>query len=167
MDPCLAAARDEIHQAVGGLSLDALSRPGATPGSWTIAQILEHLTLAFTANAAAFEKALASGEARARPAGLKQRLGRLLVVDLGYFPKAKAPEMTVPTGSIPVEASVATLHAALERLDGILDQVAARFGLAALVANHPYFGGMTVPQWRKFHWRHCVHHMRQVRQRGP
>jgi hypothetical protein len=162
----LAAARTEIDAALHGLTPQQLSRAGAAPGSWTIAQILEHLTLAFTVNTAAFEKALASGELRARRGVLKQRLGRVLVVDLGYFPRARAPEKTTPSGSIPIERSAAAIREALERLDATLTQVASRFGEDALVANHPYFAGMTVRQWRKFHWRHTVHHMRQVKARA-
>jgi hypothetical protein len=162
----LKAAWTEIDRATRGLSHDQLSRVAAVPGRWTIAQILEHLLLAFTGNTKAFEKALASGEVRARQPMFTQRMGRLLVVECGYFPKAKAPEMTMPTGSVPPDQIVDAVRSALETLDGTLDRVADRFGAERLVANHPYFGGMTVPQWRKFHWRHTVHHMRQVRARG-
>ena len=38
----------------------------------------------------------------------------------------------------------------------------ARFGDRTPLLNHPYFAGMSVRQWRKFHWRHTVHHMKQV-----
>jgi hypothetical protein len=163
MDSYLRAAWTEIEGATRGLGPDQLARAAALPGRWTIPQILEHLMLAFAGNTKAFEKALASGEARGRPAVLKQRIGRLLVVDLGYFPKARAPEMTIPSGSVPPEQIVEAVRLALDTLDGTLDRVAARFGDDALVANHPYFGGMTVAQWRKFHWRHTVHHARQIR----
>lgn len=157
----LRAARELIDAAAGHLAIDVLRRP--RDGRWSIAEILEHLTLAFTVNAAALEKALAAGAPRARPPLLKQKLGRFLVVDLGYFPKAEAPAMVVPSGTVPEERSVSALQDALTLLDAVLTRVAERFGLDTLVANHPYFGGMSVRQWRKFHWRHTVHHMRQVR----
>jgi hypothetical protein len=48
-------------------------------------------------------------------------------------------------------------------MDTALTDTEARFGASALVANHPYFAGLTVAQWRKFHWRHTCHHMRQIR----
>jgi hypothetical protein len=166
MDSYLKAARTEIDGALRGLRLDQLARAASEPGRWTIAQILEHLMLAFMGNTKALEKALASGEVRGRPAMLKQRMGRLLVVDLGYFPRARAPEMTMPSGSVPPEQIVDAVRSALDTLDGTLDRVAERFGADALVANHPYFGGMTVAQWRKFHWRHAVHHARQIRASG-
>ena len=166
MDSYLRAAWTEIHGATRGLRPDQLTKPAPLAGGWTIAQILEHLMLAFTGNTKAFEKALASGEARGRPPMLKERIGKLLVVDLGYFPKANAPEMTMPSGSVPPEQIVDAVRSALETLDGTLDRVAERFGTDTLVANHPYFGGMTARQWRKFHWRHAIHHSRQIRAAG-
>jgi hypothetical protein len=163
MDPYLRAAREAVDAAAGDLPLDLLGR--AVDGRWSIAEILEHLTLAFAANAAALERALASGERRARPPVLRQRFWRFVVVDLGYFPRVKAPEKTRPSGSIPAERSREALRDALDRLDVALTRVADRFGSDVAVANHPYLGGFSVRHWRKFHWRHTVHHMRQVRRR--
>jgi len=159
----LQSAREAIERAVEGLSPEIIAR-GVT-GRWSIAEILEHLTLAFSANAAWLERALASGELKARPPKLPELLVRILVVDLGYFPKAKAPELTRPSGSIPRERSVTSIFAALSRLETTLTRVSERFGDEVRVANHPYFAGLTVRQWRKFHWRHTRHHMRQVRDR--
>jgi hypothetical protein len=103
---------------------------------------------------------------RGRPPKVAQRLARILVIGLGYFPRVEAPERTRPTGSIPAERSLGTIRDAVTRLDSTLSRVSERFGDTARVANHPYFGGLTVPQWRKFHWRHTVHHMRQARERA-
>ena len=163
MDHYLAGALNAIDEAVRDVPVETLGRRRADPARWSIAQVLEHLTLAFRVNRTALEKALASGELRARRPLLKQRMLRVLVVDLGYFPRAKAPEVTRPSGSIPVEESVPAIRTALELLDGTLEQVAIRFGSGTLAANHPYFGGLSVAQWRKFHWRHTLHHMKQVR----
>jgi hypothetical protein len=164
LDPHLRVAREAIDAATGRLSVETLRHP--SEGRWSIAQILEHLTLAFTATVAALEQALASGELRPAEPVLKQKLARVLVVDLGYFPKVQAPKMTVPSGSIPVEGCVVAIQEALTALDAVLTRVEVRFGSAVAVANHPYFGGMSVRQWRKLHWRHTVHHMRQVRARS-
>jgi DinB family protein len=159
----LQAAREAIERSVVGLNAETIARP--VPGRWSIGEILEHLTLAFSTNASWLEKALASGELRARAPRLPERLARMLVVEIGYFPRANAPEMTRPSSSIPPEQSVGAILSALDRLDATLARVSARFGDHVRVANHPYFAGLTVPQWRKFHWRHTVHHMRQVRER--
>lgn len=164
MDAFLQSALDTIEEAAGRLDAHVLARPVA--GRWSIGEILEHLTLAFTANAAGLEKALASGQLKARQPRFKQRLARILVVDVGYFPRVEAPEMTRPHSSIPPERTLAAIRDALTALDVTLTRVVARFGEAAVVSNHPYFAGLTVRQWRKFHWRHTVHHMRQVRARA-
>jgi hypothetical protein len=164
LDAFLQSALDTIEEAAGTLDARVLAQPVA--GRWSIAEILEHLTLAFTANGAVLEKTLASGELRARPPRFKQRLARVLVVDVGYFPRVEAPEMTRPHASIPPERALAAIREALTTLDATLSRVAARFGEAVAVSNHPYFAGLTVRQWRKFHWRHTVHHMRQVRARA-
>ena len=159
----LEEAREVIEVAVAGLTPDAIARE--VQGCWSIAEILEHLTLAFSANAAGLEKPLASGELRGRKPRVTAALVRILVVDLGYFPRATAPEMTRPTGSIPPDRSVTAILEALARVDAALTRVSERFGDNVRVLNHPYFSGLTVPQWRKFHWRHTCHHMKQVRDR--
>src|SRR5688500_8193299 len=101
MNHYLQRARNAIDDAAGRLDVGMLGRkPDAR---WSIAEILEHLTLAFTANAAALEKALASGELRVRTPTLQQTIGRILVVDAGYFPRVEAPSMTRPTGTIPTD----------------------------------------------------------------
>jgi hypothetical protein len=164
MDAFLQSALDTIEESAGRLDARVMARPVA--GQWSIAEILEHLTLAFTVNAVGLEKALVSGELRARHPRFKQRLARILVVDVGYFPRVEAPEMTRPHASIPLERTLPAIREALTALDATLTRVARRFGEVAVVSNHPYFAGLTVRQWRKFHWRHTVHHMRQVRARA-
>ena len=164
MNVFLSRALDEIDRAAGRLGRDALERPAG--GRWTAAEILEHLTLAFTFNRTVIEKVLASGELRTQPPRAVQKLARMLVVDIGYFPKVDAPEVTRPTRSIEPERSLSAVREALAALDATLRRAEARFGRRARVATHPYFGGLTVRQWRKFHWQHTRHHMRQVRPRG-
>src|SRR5918994_570303 len=126
MDNYLGRARDEIDRAVEGLGAEAIRR--ARGDAWSIGQILEHLTLAFTVNARSLERALASGELRARPPVLKQRLARIMVVELGYFPRVKAPEATVPTGSVAPERAVSAIRQAIDALDATLTRVSTQFG---------------------------------------
>jgi hypothetical protein len=160
MDVYLRRALEEVERAVGPLDAAAIGRSAG--GRWSACEILEHLTLAFKANAAAFEKALALGTLKARPPTLAQRFGKLIVLD---FPRVEAPESTRPCGSVTPDGSLAAIRDALTTLDATMTRVVDRFGADVLAANHPFFAGLTVPQWRKFHWRHTVHHMRQVRER--
>ena len=157
----LEQAQAEIDRALARAT--AADLVSAREGKWTAAQILEHLTLAFMGTRAGLEKALASGELRAKRPALRQQLARMLVNDAGYFPRVEAPKLTTPTGSIPAEQARQAITEALAAMDAALTNAEARFGASALVANHPYFAGLTVAQWRKFHWRHTCHHMRQMR----
>lgn len=161
--PYLAAALDAVEKTAGTLPAGALGQP--VPGCWSGADILEHLTLAFTANAAAFDRAVESGTVKVRTPGFKQRVGRFAVIGLGYFPRVESPEATRPRGTIPPERSVAAFRDALVALDASMARFVERFGEDTPAANHPYFAALTIRQWRKFHWRHTVHHMRQVKDR--
>ena len=161
MNAHLQRALDEVEAATGRLSVEEIARP--VPGRWSVAEILEHLTLAFTVNVRALEKALASGDPKAGRPTPSQWLSRVLVVDIGYFPRARAPENVTPHGSIPPETSRSAIRDALATLDATLERAAARFGERQPLLKHAFFGGMTVPQWRVFHFRHARHHMRQVR----
>ena len=161
MDRYLARALDDIERTVGGVSPEALGC--GQPGKWTVREILEHLSLAFIGTRIGVEKGVSSGELRTRPPLLRQRLGRVMVVDFGYFPRVNAPEITIPRGAIPAEQSVGAITDALRAMDLVLTSAEQRFGPRALLANHPYFGGLTAAQWRKFHWRHTRHHLKQIR----
>jgi hypothetical protein len=163
VDVDLQRARDEIARATSGLTAENLVHPAQ--GKWTIAEILEHLTLTFRLNARAMEKVASSGEPRARRPTLFERTLRTVVIEAGYFPRAPAPERVRPTGSIPAERSREALDEALVALSEALEKATARFGDDLPLVDHTYFGGLTVRQWRKFHRRHVHHHMRQVRQR--
>jgi hypothetical protein len=164
MNPFIQRAQAEIQAATGHLTVAETARE--VPGKWSVAEILEHLTLAFEWNAGALEKALASGDRRAGRVTLRRWLGRVLVIDIGYFPRARAPESTTPRGSVPPERSREAILEALAALDSLLARAADRFGERTPLLKHPYFGGLTVGQWQRFHWRHTVHHMRQVRARS-
>ena len=161
MHPHLQLALDAIDRTTGSLPVDALNL--RAEGKWSIAEILEHLTLAYRRGAAGFAKVAESGEPRATRPTFSQSVGRILVVDVAYFPRAKAPAPTTPTGAMVAESVRESARAALVALDLACTQAVGRLGDAMLVLDHPYFGGMSARQWRKFHWRHTAHHMKQVR----
>ena len=163
MDPLLRRAEEDIRASAGRVPIEVLARPSES--GWSGIEILEHLTLAFRANAAALRKAVQKGSARGRTPSTAQALGRFIVINLGYFPRVKAPEATIPTRTIAPEDSLQAIGDAIATLDEAIARAQERFGSRTLVANHPYFGGLTTAQWTKFHWRHTAHHMRQLRER--
>ena len=83
------------------------------------------------------------------------------MVKLGYFPSGRrAPEWTRPRGLDPAEA-VETIRTALIEMDSKIAEVEAKLG-KGIIAVHPVIGPLTARQWRKFHWEHTRHHMKQI-----
>ena len=164
MDADLARARAAIRATTGDLTVERIARE--VPGRWSIGQVLEHLLLGFETNVAALEKALAAGATLASRPTFVQLLTRILVVDLGYFPRVQAPNSVQPRGSVGADRVREAIDEALVRLDTVLARAAERFGEDTPLLKHRYFAALNVRQWRRFHRRHTLHHLRQVRARA-
>ncbi len=158
MDFYLQRALDAIELETRDMGVSALA--WHPENKWSSGQILEHLTLAFTGTTKAMHRAVQDGVSRVSPS-LKQRLAIALVVELGYLPGGRiAPESTLPHGTDPADA-VANIRAALSEMDKAISAANAKLG-SGVVASHPVLGQLTARQWRKFHWVHTLHHMRQI-----
>ena len=161
MDFWLDRALHEIDDAVAGLTPAQLAWSPAE-GKWSIAQILDHLSCTYRSTS----DAIARVNAGSRPAGTRpsayQRLAVFTVTGLGYFPSGRqAPAFTLPKG-VPADQVVPQIRSNLIEMDSVLAGSERKFGLAPKLADHPILGPMTVTQWRKFHFRHCHHHVKQV-----
>jgi hypothetical protein len=163
MNSYLERLRQELEDAMGGGSA---SGSGHVPaGKWNAAQILEHLFLTYTATIQGTEKCLEQGAPRATRATLKDRVATLMVVKLGYFPaRRKGPERVMPRGMPPEEVRQAIVPE-LQRMALGLDDCERRFGTGTKIMDHPFLGPFTADEWRKFHWVHGRHHVRQIRER--
>jgi Protein of unknown function (DUF1569) len=154
----------ELKDAIDGLADN--SQAPAPAGKWTAAQILEHLFLTYTNTNRGLQKCLDKGAPLATSATLKQRVGTLLVVNLGYMPEGrKAPERAVPRG-MPAEELRSKIFAEIQRMESGLDECERHFGASTELMDHPFLGPLTAGQWRKFHWVHGRHHAKQIRGRG-
>jgi DinB superfamily len=163
MDSYLERLRQELEEATDGVSAESLAQ--APPGKWNAAQILEHLLLTYKGTNAGLAKCCEQGTPLGTRATWKDHIGRTLVVDLGYMPGGRAaPERTKPRGMAVDGVRSATL-VELEKMRASLDDCERRFGARAKILDHLIFGPLTAGQWRKFHWVHGRHHLRQVRER--
>jgi hypothetical protein len=163
MHSYLEQLRRELDEATGGADTGALRQP--TKGKWTPAQITEHLLLTYKGTNAGLAKCLAAAAPLAREITLKDRVGILLVVDLGYLPNGrKAPERTIPRG-LPFQEARMAMFSELEKMALGLDDCERRFGARTRILDHPILGPLTANQWRKFHLVHGHHHVRQIRER--
>lgn len=137
----------------------------APPGHWTSAQIVEHLALGLEWSARGFEDRRARDPMVRRPLTLRERIARVLVLDLGFFPPfMRAPERSVPAEQVDRGAAEMHFRQGVERIQGI-----GRLLLPArawdLFVKHPRLGDLSLPEWMEFHLRHARHHAKQIRQR--
>jgi len=160
MDFYLRKLHDEISAATRDLNVDALTRH--PEGKWSAAELLEHLYLSYRGTAKGLERCLQEGKPLARTPTLQDRLRIAVVVGFGYMPTGrKAPERSVPRG-MPAEQVTKEVGTQLAAMDEALSQCEARFGKRTRVLDHPILGPLTANQWRKFHWVHGRHHVKQL-----
>jgi hypothetical protein len=60
------------------------------------------------------------------------------------------------------EAALQTIRENLAAMDQGLAECEQRFGAQVKIADHVVLGPLTIPQWRRFHWVHTRHHMKQI-----
>jgi len=161
MNKYLQRARDAIDDATEDMTAEQLRCHA--PGKWCAAEILEHLAITYSGTVKALERCLASGSGDSGKATAWQRLATAVVCGAGYMPKGrKAPAVTLPKG-MPPEAVMQAVRNNLRAMDATLEKCEQRFGARRKLAPHLILGPLSVPQWRKFHWVHTRHHMKQVR----
>jgi hypothetical protein len=164
MDAWLERLQREIAAATAGLKDTDWHR--APQGHWNCAQIVEHLGRSYGTTAKMMELALAAGQPPERRAPkFKETIARVLIVNLGIFPRGvKAPAMVVPSGNDGPEALAHAMES-LKRMDKALADAEERWGSGS-VGAHFRLGPMTAAEWRKFHFVHGRHHIRHLRERA-
>ncbi len=159
MDFYLQRALDAIERETRGIPAEQLA--WHREGKWSAAEVLEHLSLAFSSTTKAMDRAVEQGRAAKKRATARQWLATAIVVRIGYFPSGRqAPEWTWPRGLDAAQA-VETIRAALIEMDSRISEAQAKLG-NGVVAVHPIIGPLSAKQWRKFHWEHTRHHMKQI-----
>ncbi len=159
MHRLLQRALDAIEEATRGMTAEQLA--WHPDGKWSAAQILEHLSLAFSSTSKALERALKAGRPATEVPTLRERAITAVVVEMGFFPSGRAaPEWTRPRGA-PPETMVAMIREKLAEMDGRITECEQRYGVG-IIARHPIIGPFSARQWRRFHWVHTRHHMKQI-----
>jgi len=164
MDSYLALLRQAIATSTRDLTAADLSRhpEGQSNGAWSAAEVLEHLYLTYTGTAKGFERCLRAGKPLASPITWKQRMQIGLVIRLGYFPKGrKAPERAIPKG-MATEKVMAEIVSRIDEMGELIARCETLHGPRTRVLDHPILGPLTADQWRKFHWVHGRHHVKQI-----
>jgi hypothetical protein len=163
MDSYLEQLRRELKDTMAATGPDGESSD--PQGKWTSSQVLEHLYLTYLNTNKGLVKCLENGKPLGTRASLRHRVGTLLVVHAGYFPKGrKSPERAVPKGMAADEVRRVILIE-LQQMEAGLAECERRFGPRARILDHPVLGPLNVAEWRKFHWVHGKHHSQQIRER--
>jgi hypothetical protein len=151
--------------------LDATRNGGAEcavrrdPSQWSVVEVVEHLTRAYSGTAKGFERCLEKGAPLATSPTVKQRLQQFGLITLGYFPQGRqAPKHILPTGELDLNAVLDAVRRDLSRLDDAAIKTKRALG-AGKMLDHPILGALTVEQWLKFHVVHSQHHARQIASR--
>ena len=160
MDFHLQRLQNVISDLTSSMTPEDLARHPA--GKWCAAEIMEHLYLSYTGTVKAFERCLRMGKPVVSQPTLKQRVAVALVVGLGYMPEGrKAPKVTLPRGTAPHKVLTEIL-AQIAAMDDVIQRCESRYGQHAHLVDHPVLGPLTGQQWRKFHWVHSQHHVKQI-----
>jgi Protein of unknown function (DUF1569) len=167
MDSYLERLQQAIASATLGMTHEDLVRcaPGFPEGTWSPAEILEHLYLTYTGTIKGFDRCLQAGKPLAKPITLVEHMQIGLVIRLGHFPRGrKTPEMAAPKG-MSADLVVAGIGPKIVAMGEVIAEAEARHGSRTRLINHPVLGPLTGSQWRKFHWVHGHHHVKQILQR--
>jgi hypothetical protein len=159
LEQCLAIVLD----ATTGCGADVATRRES--GKWSVVEIVEHLTRAYSGTAKGFERCLEKSAPLATATTLKQKVQQFALINLGYFPEGRlAPKHIIPTGELDLTAVLDAVRRDLARLDVAAIKTKQALG-AGKMLDHPILGALTIEQWLKFHVVHTAHHAKQIRQR--
>ncbi len=163
MDPVLLRLRKEIESVCEGMSTEAMGRH--SEGKWSAAEVLEHLSLTYSGTVKGFQRCLQAGRPLATATTLKSRVGAYVVTRLGYLPEGRtAPENTRPKGKS-IEAIRASIGPLISEMDELIGNCERLYGSDVCLMDHPIIGPLTARQWRRFHWIHGKHHLKQIKRR--
>ena len=173
------AVRRKLYARVENLS-DAQQTFRPTGDAWSIAEIMEHLSiietnmvrligmlLAKTESAAAAANAGAGASTAAGDAAMPQPrafqpFSMEALIDTIKDKKLDAPEQVRPGGQMALADSLAALRATRASLESLRPRLeAADLTLAAY--PHPVWGDLNIAQWLAFIGRHEGRHLAQIK----
>ena len=135
------------------------------PNRWSVVEIVEHLTRAYSGTAKGFERCLEKGAPLASSTSFKQRVQQFALIRLGFFPEGRqSPKHILPTGELDLNAVIDAVRRDLVRLDESARRAREKLGGGKML-DHPILGALTVDQWLKFHEVHTLHHSKQIARR--
>ena len=164
----LVSRRHGVHEAVASVPAELHDRKPA-PGRWSVAEVVEHLSIVEQRVAALMTIQVAAARANGvgSDADTSSVVAGFVNADrlLDRTDKIVAPKQVVPTGTVDTTAGTEALdraHAAvvasLENANGV--------SLENLVQAHPVLGSMNMYHWIVALGLHDARHAAQIREIG-
>lgn len=133
-----------------------LADVGAVHGkSWSLAEVCEHLALAFESTVRGSGNGAPPRRWRAltRFERTKRWFIKGIMLTTGWFPSGvSAPESVTPSGSLSLPEALDRLQTAAEEFERKCSSPGATWG------HHSLLGKMNGWSWRRFHSIHAAHH---------
>jgi hypothetical protein len=137
----------------------------APPGTWCAAQIVQHVAIGIDASGRTFQERRGKPPMRRRSRTALQLLGDLVMLKIGWIPSGfRAPDVTRPADRPEAAAVERMLREGVARFL-TLERELLPTRASDLFVKHPRLGDLTLPEWLRFHARHCAHHAQQIRSR--
>jgi len=158
------ATRQRIYERAESLGDEQL-RARHTPDAWSVAEIIEHLSLIEGRLLGMMKIMLtkaekASAETNAVPVEMKP-FSLAQFVERARCEKYSAPESAHPSGKEAVPDMLARMRQTREELHGLSPRIEA-VDLSTFVYPHPVFGPLNFYQWLAFIGIHEERHLAQI-----
>jgi hypothetical protein len=141
----LATTRRHIYEQVEDLS-DEQARERTAPDVWSVAEIIEHLSLSETRMLALIHNMLGQEAAVAANAGSSGQSVSIQVMTDRAGEKFTAPSFLQPTGGVPLSEALAKLRDSRAVLLGLRPKIEAT-DYSHVTFPHPVFGPLNLYQW--------------------
>ena len=157
----LATTRRHIYEMVEDLSdEEAKARP--VPDRWSVAEIIEHLSITEARILGLITGLLGrqSAAAAASAGSSGQAISIQMMIDRASE-KFTAPDILLPSGGMPLSESLAKLRQSRATLVGLRPQIEAR-DYSHVSYPHPAFGPLNLYQWLAAVEFHECKHLDQI-----
>lgn len=156
--------REKLIALVGELTPEQASQRDESQDKWSVAEIVEHISIVESGIAGLCQKLLTRGQAAGSSAAGRIRLSDefLDAGEKSTTQKWQAPDRVRPTGTKTVAESLAAMdetRVKLEELRPMFEQLDS----SNSTFPHPYLGELTAAEWLCLIGGHAARHMRQIR----
>lgn len=156
--------RERFESFVGSLSSEQLAMRDVSQDKWSVAEIVEHVSMVEAGIAGLCRKLLQRAKDGAQTSDGRIRLsdGFLEGGEKSKTEKWQAPDRVRPTGTKTIEESFALMadtRTKLEELRPFFEQ----YSSSDATFPHPFLGDLTAAEWLLLIGGHEARHMRQIK----